>query len=183
MAREKHLFIVHDEFVEAAEKLEKNDKVAVFKTLRLLKTNDQHPSLNVEPVKGSKSKVWSCRVTQNIRIIFPRIGDLLEILYVGRHDDAYRFGEKVIPIASMAALIAAGASGVGVGAMGGAVTVPVLGAVVGVVLGGAVIISKLIAEYNKKDKKVRELDLDQIGKYVLGLSATQRLLARISGKS
>ena len=179
MAREKHLFILHDEFIEAAEKLDKKDKAAVFKTLRLLKTNDQHPSLNVEPVKGSKEKVWSCRVTLNVRLIFSRIGDLLEILYVGRHDDAYKFGEKAIPIASMAALVAAGGAGAAAGVgLGGFLTLGV-GSVAGALIGTATGIGRLFAEA-KKENRVKEMEIEQIGKEVLGLSRFRRFLALLS---
>ena len=182
MAREKHLFILHDEFVDAAEKLDRKDKAAVFKTLRLLKTNDQHPSLNVEPVKGSKEKVWSCRVTLNVRLIFSRIGDLLEILYVGRHDDAYRFGEKAIPIASMAALVAAGGAGLAApGAVVGAFLTPPIGAITAGIgmFGAATGAGRLLAEA-KKEKNVKEMEIEQIGKEVLGLSRFRRFLALLS---
>jgi hypothetical protein len=53
------------------------------------------PGLRVEKVRGASMNIKSCRVARGIRIVFETApGSVLQLLYVGAHDNSYRIAES-----------------------------------------------------------------------------------------
>jgi len=99
-------FIVEASFLEAAYQTPKETARKIWKALNLLSSNPQHPGLHLENLKGNASGLQSVRVDDKYRIIISPNHSTPTLLYVGLHDDAYAFAEKVYPSVSLATLVA-----------------------------------------------------------------------------
>jgi mRNA-degrading endonuclease YafQ of YafQ-DinJ toxin-antitoxin module len=51
------------------------DQAAVLRALRLLDTNDRHPSLRVHELQGRQRSVWSASASRSLRLHFLRMED------------------------------------------------------------------------------------------------------------
>lgn len=75
-------------YYRALKKFVKNNKENaenVKKALKLFKENSNHPSLNLEKLRGSK--VWTIRIDKGNRIFFSKVNEYTIILIdVGKHD-------------------------------------------------------------------------------------------------
>jgi mRNA-degrading endonuclease RelE of RelBE toxin-antitoxin system len=87
--------IIQESFLVSAYELPKEITKKVFKALRSLVENRVNSGLNKEKLTGKASDLWSARVDDDYRIIFgqPQSGPPL-ILFVGKHDVAYRFADQ-----------------------------------------------------------------------------------------
>lgn len=64
------------------------ERAAVKKAIRLLATNDTHPSLRVHKMQGRESGVWTAYVNDVLRITFLRLdGGHKQLLTLTRHYD------------------------------------------------------------------------------------------------
>jgi mRNA-degrading endonuclease RelE of RelBE toxin-antitoxin system len=99
-------YVVTGTFVDSAVRLEKNERAAIWKTLDRLTVDPPPKGLNVEKLKGGK-ELLSCRVSKAYRIIYQKSKEALILLFVGSHDDAYRFAERAEP--TLAASLVVGA--------------------------------------------------------------------------
>jgi mRNA-degrading endonuclease YafQ of YafQ-DinJ toxin-antitoxin module len=50
------------------------DRRAIRKALRLLDTDDKHPSLRVHELHGDLAGLWSASATRSLRVTFLRMG-------------------------------------------------------------------------------------------------------------
>ena len=87
-------FVIFDTFLESAFKLEKHMAKKVLKALNLFATNQLHPGLNVENLRGNAAGLQSLRVDESYRIILEPLESTPKLLYVGPHEQAYRFAER-----------------------------------------------------------------------------------------
>lgn len=81
--------IVGDSFLGSALELPKEVSRKVFKALHLFVRDRTHPGLHVEKLAGAKD-AWSLRVDQDYRVIFSERDGTPVLLFVGKHDTAYR---------------------------------------------------------------------------------------------
>jgi mRNA-degrading endonuclease RelE of RelBE toxin-antitoxin system len=84
--------VVQAGFISSAYDLPKEVTRKVFKALKNFIRDPQYPGLHVEKLSGQASNLSSLRVDDDYRIIFaePSAGSP-SLLFVGKHDDAYRF--------------------------------------------------------------------------------------------
>jgi Txe/YoeB family toxin of Txe-Axe toxin-antitoxin module len=86
---------VLDWFLSSAYDLPKETARKVFKALRNFVTDQRNAGLNLERLQGKANDLWSIRVDDDYRIIFresepgPPV-----VLFVGKHDVAYRFADR-----------------------------------------------------------------------------------------
>ncbi len=86
---------VLDSFLSSAYDLPKETARKVFKALRNFVSDPRNVGLNLERLQGKASDLWSIRVDDDYRIIFresepgPPV-----VLFVGKHDLAYRFADR-----------------------------------------------------------------------------------------
>jgi mRNA-degrading endonuclease RelE of RelBE toxin-antitoxin system len=86
---------VLDSFLSSAYDLPKETARKVFKALRNFVSDRRNAGLNLERLQGKASDLWSIRVDDDYRIIFresephPPV-----VLFVGKHDLAYRFADR-----------------------------------------------------------------------------------------
>jgi mRNA-degrading endonuclease YafQ of YafQ-DinJ toxin-antitoxin module len=78
-------------FERAYNKLAPILRSRVERCIRKLVSTPKLSGLNVEKVRGASSDVRSCRVTRGLRLIYKVLDpQILQLLYVGDHDIAYR---------------------------------------------------------------------------------------------
>jgi mRNA-degrading endonuclease RelE of RelBE toxin-antitoxin system len=81
-----------DGFFEAQNKLPSNIQSKVNQTILKLMANSEQSGLNVEKLKVCKDDSFhSARVDQAYRIIFSAQGNVMLLLWVDHHDDAYKW--------------------------------------------------------------------------------------------
>lgn len=69
-------------------RLTAGDRAVVKKAIRLLATDETHPSLRVHKMLGNEAGVWSASVTSVLRITFMRLeGGRKRLLTLTRHYD------------------------------------------------------------------------------------------------
>ena len=84
-------------FVKLSNKLVKTNPLLDAKirsSLERLKHNPFEPSLKTHKLKGKLSGIWSCKVTEDIRILFEIDEDeddelVIRLLTIGTHDEVY----------------------------------------------------------------------------------------------
>ena len=82
-------------FADALGKLSHNEQKQVKITTVDLMMDPKGAGLSMERLnRAGDDKVWSARVSQDLRIILRRDGDDSLLAYVGHHDDAYRWAER-----------------------------------------------------------------------------------------
>jgi mRNA-degrading endonuclease RelE of RelBE toxin-antitoxin system len=87
---------VLDSFLSSAYDLPKEISRKVFKALRNFVTDPQSVGLHMERLHGQTAQLWSIRVDDDYRIIFreSESGPPV-VLFVGKHDHAYRFADRM----------------------------------------------------------------------------------------
>ena len=84
-----------DGFIESATKLQVNESGHVWKTIDRLRSDPDHPSLNLHPMKQARSRgIYTARVTQELRMLLVREGSLFVLFEVGHHDAIYDRAER-----------------------------------------------------------------------------------------
>lgn len=81
-------------FFDSANRLESAERTRVFDFLAKFYENPAHPSLSLERVVKRDPKIWSARITQELRAIVHRDGETNLLLYAGHHDDSYQWAER-----------------------------------------------------------------------------------------
>lgn len=87
-------------FADALGKLTHQEQKQVKITTVDLMIDPKGSGLSLERITGSvDDKLWSARVSRDLRIIMRRDGEDTLLAYVGHHDDAYRWAErrKIVP--------------------------------------------------------------------------------------
>lgn len=65
-----------------------SERAALKKAIRLLSTNDTHPSLRIHKLQGREAGIWTAYVNDVIRITFLRLdGGRKQLLTLTRHYD------------------------------------------------------------------------------------------------
>jgi mRNA-degrading endonuclease YafQ of YafQ-DinJ toxin-antitoxin module len=82
-------------FLEAAAALDKAIKSKLIKAMWLLSEDFRHPSLQSKKIQGARADVFECRVDQNVRLVYDRMGARIRCWYVGSHDVAIMFGLRL----------------------------------------------------------------------------------------
>lgn len=88
---------IQDTFLESFAKLPKNEQRRVSKLIQHLRTDPSGNGLNFERCKNALDpNVYSARLSRQYRIILvkPNDEDVLLLVWVDRHDDAYRWAER-----------------------------------------------------------------------------------------
>ena len=88
-------FLLADTFQSALAKLSNDEQKAVKLTVFDLQQDPSNPGLNFHRIDNSKDpNFWSVRVNQDIRLIIHKTKSSFLIVYVGHHDDAYKWAER-----------------------------------------------------------------------------------------
>jgi type II secretory pathway predicted ATPase ExeA len=75
---------------QAARKLGSNNALRIWTFLEKFFSDPSHPSLNLERItKAKESNLWSGRVSDDLRAVIYKDGDLWTVLHVDHHDAAY----------------------------------------------------------------------------------------------
>ncbi len=86
---------MHQTIAAAAARLGTEDARQVWDFLARFQENPAHLGHSLERVKRARSRdLWSARVTQSVRAILHKDGDTWLLMYVGPHDDAYRWAAQ-----------------------------------------------------------------------------------------
>jgi plasmid maintenance system killer protein len=88
-------FVIEGSFLESAFQAPKELGRKIWKALHLLATNPRHPGLHLENLQGDAFGLQSVRVDDKYRIIISPSAPAATLLYVGVHDDAYKFAGRV----------------------------------------------------------------------------------------
>ncbi len=87
--------ILADTFQVALSRLTGQEQKAVKITAFDLQSDPDRPGMNFHRIEASKDpNFWSVRVDRDIRIVVHKLGSSLALVYVGHHDDAYRWAER-----------------------------------------------------------------------------------------
>jgi Txe/YoeB family toxin of Txe-Axe toxin-antitoxin module len=89
------IYDVRDSFLDAAHELPKDMGRKIWKCLRSLSQDPGASGLNLERLRGRAEHLWSVRVDEKYRAILRRDDNVTTLLFVGTHEDAYRFAERV----------------------------------------------------------------------------------------
>jgi plasmid maintenance system killer protein len=87
-----------ESFLKSASDLEREQANKLCKALLLFYKSPRHPSLHFEKLSGRAAAMHSIRVDDNFRVILEG-GSTMTFHFVGTHDDAYRFAERIKPAA------------------------------------------------------------------------------------
>jgi Txe/YoeB family toxin of Txe-Axe toxin-antitoxin module len=98
--------VLHDRFIDAASELPKEKARKVWRAIKQFRRDPHHPGLNYEKLTGKSDRYWSIRVDQDYRIVLADTGELKILMFVGSHQDAYRFAKS--PVAASTVLYAMG---------------------------------------------------------------------------
>jgi superfamily I DNA/RNA helicase len=86
--------LMAQELPAAVTRLPSNDAKRVWAFLAKFIENPAHPSLSLERiVRGKSDNLWSARISQGLRAILHKDGDLWTVLYADQHDAAYQWAE------------------------------------------------------------------------------------------
>jgi superfamily I DNA/RNA helicase/Txe/YoeB family toxin of Txe-Axe toxin-antitoxin module len=87
---------VHLRFFDALERMNPAISRNLSRTIKKLEQNPSQPGLNCERLGDKTSSIWSARINQSHRLIFFKSPneDLISLLYVGNHDEAYQWAER-----------------------------------------------------------------------------------------
>lgn len=86
---------IQESFLKSAYELPKEIAKKVFKALRNFIVNPMNTGLHLEKLSGRASQLSSIRVDEDYRIIFTNAGPTPIMLYVAKHDLAYRYAESM----------------------------------------------------------------------------------------
>jgi mRNA-degrading endonuclease RelE of RelBE toxin-antitoxin system len=86
---------IQESFLVSAYELPKEIAKKVFKALRNFLANPTNTGLHLEKLSGRASQLSSIRVDADYRIIFTKAGPTAIMLYVAKHDLAYRYAESL----------------------------------------------------------------------------------------
>jgi plasmid maintenance system killer protein len=86
---------IQESFLVSAYELPKEIARKVFKALRNFVANPMITGLHLEKLSGRASRLSSIRVDEDYRIIFTKAGPTASMLYVAKHDLAYRYAEAI----------------------------------------------------------------------------------------
>lgn len=76
-------------FFSSAYELGSTDAKRVFKAIDQLSADPNYPSLNLEPLKDGSARLHTIRVSQEVRILLAREGNLYHLIEAGHHDEIY----------------------------------------------------------------------------------------------
>ncbi|MGH9784198.1 MAG: type II toxin-antitoxin system RelE family toxin [Terriglobia bacterium] len=84
-------------FADAAHRLPKDARAKLAKVFSLLTSDPRHPSLQVKKIQGARRPdIYECRLNDGWRIILRDIGQMtFDLIYVGPHDEAISYGQRV----------------------------------------------------------------------------------------
>jgi len=83
--------ILTDSFIGCLDKLDKHIRALALKTFHLLGKNPNHPSLHTEKIYDD---MYTARVDINYRVVHQLVADRIRLIYIGKHDDVYRFIDR-----------------------------------------------------------------------------------------
>src|ERR1700675_3434782 len=88
-------FRIADTFTDSLAKLTGDEQKSVKTAAFDLQVNPAHPSLQFHRLDKPKDRrVWSIRVSSDVRLIVHRTDTSLLLCYVGHHDDSYQWAER-----------------------------------------------------------------------------------------
>ncbi len=82
--------LASDEFLEsfANSRFSAAEKSAILRALRLLDTDERHPSLRVHALEGDRRGTWSVSASRSLRVTFRRLDNGMKaLLTCSRHYD------------------------------------------------------------------------------------------------
>ena len=88
------MLLISPEVLAGLNRLTAKDAKRTLEFLDKFQKNPANPGISLERLTGvADANLWAARVTQDLRAILHQ-GDTWTILYVDRHDDAYRWAER-----------------------------------------------------------------------------------------
>lgn len=90
--------LMHLDFVDKLSSLPQDIKSKAIKVMKLLVSDFRHPGLQTKRVKSSVLGVYECRVDNDYRLIYDCERGSIRCWYIGHHDIALKFAERVSSI-------------------------------------------------------------------------------------
>lgn len=81
-------------FFSSMSDLEPKEQARTIEFVTKFQQNPAHPSLSLERLRTKDKSLWSGRITQGLRAILHKDGDLWSLLHAGQHDAAYKWAER-----------------------------------------------------------------------------------------
>ena len=76
----------------AIKKLSVNDQGRVMAFIGRFYENPENPGVSFERITSARDEgMWSARISQGLRAVVHKAGELFTLLYAGEHDEAYRW--------------------------------------------------------------------------------------------
>lgn len=84
-----------DTFLSSLISLGKGEQKSATEFVDKFQRNPAHPGISLERITQTKSdNLWSARITQGLRAVLHKEGDVWSVLYIGQHDDAYDWAKR-----------------------------------------------------------------------------------------
>ena len=84
-----------DTFLSSLINLGRGEQKSAAEFVEKFQRNPAQPGISLERITQTKNdNLWSARVTQGLRAVVQKEGDLWNLLYVGQHDDAYNWASR-----------------------------------------------------------------------------------------
>jgi len=74
-----------EQFEQAYNRLDKDEKQSIQKALSLLSVNPRYPGLHVKKLEG-RGSIWEARPSRRLRMTFEMTGTTITMRNVGEHD-------------------------------------------------------------------------------------------------
>src|ERR1700693_2554573 len=88
------MMLISPDVLASLRRLSAKDAKRTLEFLDKFQKTPANPGISLERLTGvADANLWSARVTQDLRAILHQ-GDTWTILYIDRHDDAYRWAER-----------------------------------------------------------------------------------------
>jgi mRNA-degrading endonuclease RelE of RelBE toxin-antitoxin system len=92
----RRLFSFDQKFIRSLRELPHAVHAKLAKCLELFERERRHPGLHVEPLSGRAEGLYSARVDGDYRLIFSEPAEnQVFLLFVGKHEDAYREADRI----------------------------------------------------------------------------------------
>jgi Txe/YoeB family toxin of Txe-Axe toxin-antitoxin module len=81
-------------FFASMAKLEAKEAAKTIEFVNRFMANPANPGISLERLNSNNKRLWSGRITQELRAILYQDGEHWALLHAGHHDAAYRWAER-----------------------------------------------------------------------------------------
>lgn len=86
--------VIAANFFSSLGSLQPKEQARAIDFVNRFQQNPAHPSLSLERLNTKDGSLWSGRISQDLRAILHKEGEMWSLLHAGHHDPAYRWAER-----------------------------------------------------------------------------------------